>query len=363
MRIWASRRTFSSCQIRETRIQSKLVRQSTHLTNLETRLAWNVRSDTPASSHHRLRPWTAHSTSPRPTLSTSTSLSSPCSRNFSSSAIALITKESYAELRKNPERLEQYLEERRAAYRRQSPERREFYLERLKQRYWNDHEHRERLREAARHKTTTGQMRKRLHLWCTRYAWFRESVSWKSHLPLHTEDKVRHHCDGCGYERFAGLKLWWTKLVDRKPRYLCHKCYCTTRGWNDVMPTGYEDIKSFKELSVRKKQLEQPGSGGTNFAVPTASSTWQSTFSRPGSEKAVNIALSTSRKFSSGPLHRRKTSYATMRSNPEAWRAYLDKIAVCKQKRHDEDPEFRTRRRQTERLGHEQMKSDPAYLT
>lgn len=37
---------------------------------------------------------------------------------------------------------------------------------------------------------------------------------------------------------------------------LCHNCYIPKENWQDALPQGYEDVKSTRELAVRKKQLD-----------------------------------------------------------------------------------------------------------
>lgn len=80
--------------------------------------------------------------------------------------------------------------------------------------------------------------------------------------------------------RVNGLMLWWRKKgvdeqvredgdgeqqvkedgddgqVGKSDRYLCHTCYVTKRSRFEVLPEGYEDVKTFKELAARKKQLD-----------------------------------------------------------------------------------------------------------
>ncbi|KAG9527145.1 hypothetical protein KCV07_g41, partial [Aureobasidium melanogenum] len=42
--------------------------------------------------------------------------------------------------------------------------------------------------------------------------------------------------------------------------YLCMSCYVPMNpGWNKIMPEGYEDVRSLKELRARKQQLDESG--------------------------------------------------------------------------------------------------------
>jgi hypothetical protein len=44
--------------------------------------------------------------------------------------------------------------------------------------------------------------------------------------------------------------------------YLCNACY-TKKDWHEVMPTGYEDLRKYKDIVVRAKRL-----GHTAFTRP-----------------------------------------------------------------------------------------------
>lgn len=265
-------------------------------------------SGTPSSDHHCGGPKRAQSTPNRPTVDDSANLSPSSSRKFSSTAIALITREEYAELRKDPERLERYRAERRhpsrEKYRGLSPELRHFQIKKnqryKKQRLKDDVEFRNRVNANQARWDAAHPMNRKLRHWCTNYAWLRERSLWKSYRPLVSDEKVRLHCDGCGLVKLQGLKFWWAQVtVDTKPHYLCPSCYYSSRDWTDVMPKGYEDVQTAKELMARKEQFDQSHTAGTNSAIP--SSPLHSTFSRPGTNKASNNSSISSRSFSSTP--------------------------------------------------------------
>jgi hypothetical protein len=39
--------------------------------------------------------------------------------------------------------------------------------------------------------------------------------------------------------------------------YLCNDCY-TKNDWDEVMPTGYEDLRTIKDITTRMKHLGHP---------------------------------------------------------------------------------------------------------
>jgi hypothetical protein len=42
-------------------------------------------------------------------------------------------------------------------------------------------------------------------------------------------------------------------------KYLCHYCY-TKKGWAEVMPTGYEDLRKYRDIVKRAKLLDHMAS-------------------------------------------------------------------------------------------------------
>jgi len=162
-------------------------------------------SSTSSTNHQHIAPKTFQSTPTRPTMDDSTNLSPSSSRDFSSTAIALMTKEEYAELRKDPERLEHYRAERRRSslerYHGMSPERRRFQIKQnqryKKQRLQDDIEYRKRVNADQARWEAAHPMNRKLRHWCTRYAWLREESLWKTYHPLVYDEKVQLHCDGC----------------------------------------------------------------------------------------------------------------------------------------------------------------------
>jgi hypothetical protein len=39
--------------------------------------------------------------------------------------------------------------------------------------------------------------------------------------------------------------------------YLCNDCY-TKNDWDEVMPTGYEDLRTIRDITTRMKHLGHP---------------------------------------------------------------------------------------------------------
>jgi hypothetical protein len=96
-------------------------------------------------------------------------------------------------------------------------------------------------------------------LWITRHKWFRESVLWKTHLPIVYDEKVHHECSKCLVTRWGGAKLWWQKKrtgPDDPVSYECHRCYFT--GF-DKLPRGFEDIPKVAYSAVKARKIELDG--------------------------------------------------------------------------------------------------------
>lgn len=84
-----------------------------------------------------------------------------------------------------------------------------------------------------------------------RYGWVRDRLPLKTHTPVFYEEQVRHTCSSCLVPKWGGAyKLWWASHDGE--HYLCSSCYC--KG-TDIMPKGYEDVLTIRELRKRMKEL------------------------------------------------------------------------------------------------------------
>jgi hypothetical protein len=111
-----------------------------------------------------------------------------------------------------------------------------------------------------------------LHNWTRKHEWVRHDLPWKTYAPVLGECRIKHYCQGCDWVRGDGLLLWWRRRrgvedkvardggsaeVEKSDDYLCHSCYVSKRSRFEVLPEGYEDIKTFKDIVARKKQLDE----------------------------------------------------------------------------------------------------------
>jgi hypothetical protein len=97
-----------------------------------------------------------------------------------------------------------------------------------------------------------------LRNWSTRYAWFREDLPWKSHRPVYHDERVEHHCEGCGWTKRSGNRLWWKKIQSsptEADNWLCISCYVPRSDWKEAMPKGYEGLTTIKEIAKRRDEL------------------------------------------------------------------------------------------------------------
>jgi hypothetical protein len=108
----------------------------------------------------------------------------------------------------------------------------------------------------------------------------REQLPWKMYVPVLFERKVKHYCYGCDWVRSNGMRMWWRKKggdgeqqmredkksadLEKSDRFLCHGCYVNKRTLFEVLPEGYEDVRTLKELVARKQQLDTRSSDTSN---------------------------------------------------------------------------------------------------
>ncbi|KEQ63708.1 uncharacterized protein M437DRAFT_45813 [Aureobasidium melanogenum CBS 110374] len=99
--------------------------------------------------------------------------------------------------------------------------------------------------------TESDQRKKSFTNWCSGHAWFRH-LPWKTHRPSYTENAVEDRCARCKHNRHRLLKLWWRSESET----ICNSCY-TKGDWKDIMPQGYENVRTMKEIRARKAELEK----------------------------------------------------------------------------------------------------------
>ncbi|KAH0287094.1 hypothetical protein M436DRAFT_62090 [Aureobasidium namibiae CBS 147.97] len=90
--------------------------------------------------------------------------------------------------------------------------------------------------------------------WCSE-SWIRD-LPWKVHRPVMFDERIYDKCTRCENSRFRSLRLWWRSSTET----ICNNCH-SEGDWNDVMPQGYEDVRTMKELRAREKQLDEEGPG------------------------------------------------------------------------------------------------------
>lgn len=113
-------------------------------------------------------------------------------------------------------------------------------------------------RRRQRKRTATAEVKARRRLpmllwhWCTKKAWFHE-LPWKTHNPISYPQSIEYHCIGCGHTKNGGSRVSW--IAHDNGHHLCCGCYAK-RGWTDVMPTGYENCRSLKDIAARMQHLK-----------------------------------------------------------------------------------------------------------
>lgn len=55
-------------------------------------------------------------------------------------------------------------------------------------------------------------LRTRIRTTLATHSWMRESLPWKTHVPVLYEDKVEHNCGKCLVSRHGGLKFWYVRI-------------------------------------------------------------------------------------------------------------------------------------------------------
>jgi hypothetical protein len=114
-----------------------------------------------------------------------------------------------------------------------------------------------RAREVARLQTGRAndpviRLRNLIYDWVTKYPMARTMVDWNLFQPVRYSQKVKYHCQGCGYIRKNGIKLWWRSQSDTDV-YFCHTCFI--RSPDGGLPKAYKDCTTTLELNNRFKRF------------------------------------------------------------------------------------------------------------
>jgi hypothetical protein len=83
-----------------------------------------------------------------------------------------------------------------------------------------------------------------------------DCLSWKTHLPVMSAEKVQRHCASCRVKRRDGLRLWWQRRqanLDDEYLYDCPSCFM--KDLKTVLPEGFKDVETVQQLYERREQL------------------------------------------------------------------------------------------------------------
>lgn len=235
-------------------------------------------------------------------------------------------------------------------------------------------------------KDETKSRKQKIFVWCRSHDWIRQ-LPWPTHQPLSFEQKMELHCTNCLWAKRRPLRLWWQ---DAKGTHICTACH-TKPDWSEIMPKGYEDVRSMKDLRARKQQLDDLASGHAYTSSHTPSSSHrqvgsnfaQATLTRPTSSLPTSLCAPTSRKFSftsaasvskdrykklrEDPVRYERSEYnklyfARLRSDKKAYRTFLEQVSASRLKNHDEDAASRERGKSRSRIHYAKVVHQPAFV-
>jgi hypothetical protein len=84
----------------------------------------------------------------------------------------------------------------------------------------------------------------RFSIFLRRYDWPLQHLTWKTHIPEITEEKVKRACSSCGRYKTHGLRQWWKRRDPEPPNadlYDCFTCFYTLNP-EHVVPVEYEGL-------------------------------------------------------------------------------------------------------------------------
>ena len=83
-----------------------------------------------------------------------------------------------------------------------------------------------------------------------------DNLSWKTHLPIMSAEKVQRHCASCRVKRRDGLRLWWQRRqanLDDQCLYDCPSFFM--KDLKITLPEGFKDVETVQQLYKRREQL------------------------------------------------------------------------------------------------------------
>jgi hypothetical protein len=98
-------------------------------------------------------------------------------------------------------------------YRKRRHEQRAVYNRKWYARPENHARHRAKQREARANRRVRspylGPMSYAWAQWLRRYAWVRDELDWRSHVPVYSPVRIERNCERCNFPSSTGAMLWW----------------------------------------------------------------------------------------------------------------------------------------------------------
>ena len=100
---------------------------------------------------------------------------------------------------------------------------------------------------------------RRLYKFLVNYQWPLQHLTWKTHIPVMSQKKVKRACSSCGRYESQGLRLWWKRRhpepADAK-LYDCFACFYTFNPGH-VAPIEYGSLPLDEALRAMQKARKQ----------------------------------------------------------------------------------------------------------
>ncbi|KEQ63816.1 uncharacterized protein M437DRAFT_45883 [Aureobasidium melanogenum CBS 110374] len=110
--------------------------------------------------------------------------------------------------------------------------------------------------------------------WVYQSAVTREQLSWKTHVPILTSEKLERYCASCGGKRRGGMRLYWRRRQESQAGedvYDCNRCFFNNPAIR--LPEGFDHVKTVDQLRLRREQL---------LGIKTRPYKWRTTSPTPG---------------------------------------------------------------------------------
>jgi hypothetical protein len=128
--------------------------------------------------------------------------------------------------------------------------------------------------EISRLKYERNAMHLNFYHWLRRDDWPFQQLTWRTHILIKTEEKVKRACSSCGYHETRGLRVWWKRKDSELSIPAVYDCFDRFYKSNPehAVPIGHEGLPledAYNALREARKQHDKAARSNAQKRQPT----------------------------------------------------------------------------------------------